>query len=69
MNTPAVSQAKMLRMKAAIEKLGLPFRGFRTYPDGSVEAIVGEPLTAAQPSPPVADDGDWEAHEKRHGYG
>lgn len=72
MNTPAVSQARMLRMKAAIEKAGLPFAGFRTYPDGAVEALVGEPLTprpAPLPDPASGDDGGWEAHEKRHGYG
>jgi hypothetical protein len=72
MNKPAVSQAKMLRMKAAIDKLALPFAGFMTRPDGSVVALVGDPLTAQpEPAPDPAgdDDGGWEAHEKRHGYG
>ena len=45
MNKQAVSVAKMERMRRAIERGGLPFRGFKTNPDGSVEALAGEPLT------------------------
>lgn len=71
MNTPAVSLAKMQRMKRAIEREGLPFAGYRYFPDGSVAALVGEPLTppATATPDPAEDDGGWEAHERRHGYG
>ena len=70
MNRPAVSLAKMQRMKRAIEREGLPFRGFRHYPDGSVEALVGEPLTepavATSVSDPLDDElAQWAA---KHGY-
>jgi hypothetical protein len=49
MTRAAVSVAKMQRMKRAIEREGLPFRGFCCHPDGRVEALVGEP------PPPAAD--------------
>lgn len=71
MNKPAVSQAKMQRMKRAIEREGLPFRGFCCHPDGRVEALVGEPLTTplqpASPSDPLdAELAEWDA---KHGHG
>lgn len=73
MNRPAVSQAKMRRMRRAIERDGLPFAGYRTYPDGSVVALVGDPraLTptsdAPQPLDPLdAELAEWDA---KHGYG
>lgn len=61
----------MRRMRRAIERDGLPFRGFRTLPDGSVEALVGPPLTAepnTESSAPSIDAeiDDWAA---KHGYG
>lgn len=63
----------MQRMKRAIVREGLPFAGFRTNPDGSVEALVGEPhaLTTApvtqQPLDPLdAELAEWDA---KHGYG
>lgn len=66
----AVSQAKMQRMKRAIEREGLPFAGFMTRPDGSVMALVGEPLTAAantdQPSDPL--DAELAKWASEHGY-
>lgn len=72
MNKPAVSQAKMRRMRREIERAGLPFRGFRTHPDGSVEALVGAPdLTPANQSAPSSDPLDAELAEwaSKHGYG
>lgn len=72
MNKPAVTQAKMDRMRRAIERAGLPFRGFRTLPNGAVEALVGEPapLTPANdgvPSDPLdAELAEWDA---KHGHG
>lgn len=71
-NRPAVSQAKMDRMRRAIVSAGLPFRGFRTLPDGAVEALVGDPapLTSANdvgPSDPLdAELAEWDA---KHGHG
>lgn len=59
MTRAAVSQAKMERMARAIIGAGLPFRGFRTLPDGSVEALVGEPT--AEVSRPVNDDDELDA--------
>lgn len=66
----AISQAQMQRMKRAIEREGLPFAGFLQRPDGSVIALVGDPLTdtAAQspPSDPLdAELAEWDA---KHGY-
>lgn len=65
--------AKMRRMRRVIEREGLPFRGFKQNPDGSVEALVGapEPLTdggnAQQPLDPLdAELAEWTA---KHGYG
>lgn len=71
MNTRAVSQAKMRRMRAAIERDGLPFRGYLTRPDGSVEALVGEPLTTPANAPSSSDPLDQELAEwdAKHGYG
>lgn len=73
MNRPAVSMAKMQRMKRAIEREGLPFRGYRMLPDGSVEALVGDPAAltppqaGAQPSDPLdAELAEW---DKQHGHG
>ena len=68
MNKPAVSQAKMNRMRRAIERAGLPFRGFKTHPDGSVEALVGEPV-ALTPANSDAQDDDFAAWAAQHGYG
>jgi hypothetical protein len=71
MNKPAISQAKMLRMKRAIERDGSSFRGFKMHPDGSVEALVGEPdLTPPAngnlPSDPLdAELAEWAA---KRGY-
>jgi hypothetical protein len=67
----AVSLAAMQRMRRAIEREGLAFRGYRQYPDGSVEALVGEPLTEpAEPAPPSdpldAELAEWDA---AHGHG
>jgi hypothetical protein len=67
---PAVSIAKMQRMKRAIEREGLPFAGYRQYPDGSVVALVGQPLTDAANAPSPSDPLDdelvkWAA---KHGY-
>lgn len=60
-------------MRKAIEREGLPFRGFRHHPDGTVDALVGEPdaLTSPpvpqQPSDPLdAELAEWDA---KHGYG
>ena len=66
----AVSQATMRRMKRAIEREGLPFAGFRTMPDGSVIALVGDPLTAPANDPSPIDPLDAELAEwtARHGY-
>lgn len=67
----AVSVAKMQRMRRAIERDGLPFAGFRCLPDGSVMALVGQPLTApTEAAPPSAssDDG-FEAWMAKHGDG
>jgi hypothetical protein len=66
----AVSQAQMRRMKRAIEGEGLPFAGYLSRPDGSVLALVGEPLTSpadmAPPSDPLdAELAEWAA---KHGY-
>jgi hypothetical protein len=62
----------MQRMKRAIEREGLPFRGFKTNPDGSVEALVGDsaPLTAANEPGPSSDPLDAELAEwsATHGY-
>lgn len=71
MNTKAVSLAKMRRMRRAIERDGLPFRGYRTAPDGSVEALVGEPLTEAANTPPSSDplDAELAVWVAKHGYG
>lgn len=72
MNKPAVSQAKMQRMRRAIEADGLPFAGYRTFPDGSVGALVGEPggLTPAPNTAPPSDPLDAELAEwaGKHGY-
>lgn len=71
-NRAAVSQAAMRRMRRAIEREGLSFRGYRQYPDGSVEALVGEPmtLTPANESAPCdpldAELAEWDA---KHGHG
>lgn len=68
-----VSQAQMRRMRREIERAGLPFQGFRHFPDGSVLALVGEPdaLTPAavpqQPSDPL--DAELAAWDAKHGYG
>ncbi len=43
----------MQRMRKAIEGCGLPFRGFRTLPDGSVEALVGEPAALTPTAEPA----------------
>jgi hypothetical protein len=70
-NKPAVSVAKMQRMRRAIERDGLPFRGYRHYPDGSVEALVGEPpLTANTDAAPSSDPLDAELAQwvAKHGY-
>ena len=75
MNKPAVSVAKMQRMKRALEREGLPFAGFRTFPDGSVAALVGEPATLtpndqpALPSPDSDLDAELEQWATKHGYG
>lgn len=71
MNKPAVSQAKMNRMRKVIEGAGLPFRGFRTNPDGSVEALVGEPegLTPANANAQPSADDEFAAWASQHGYG
>jgi hypothetical protein len=71
MNKPAVSVAKMQRMRRAIERDGLPFRGYVTRPDGSVEALVGEPLTTPHEAPSPIDPLDAELAEwdAKHGYG
>ena len=71
-NKPAVSQAKMDRMRRVIERAGLPFRGFKTHPDGAVEALVGDaaPLTSANdagPSDPL--DAELAAWDAKHGHG
>jgi hypothetical protein len=67
----AVSQAKMDRMRRAIVRAGLPFRGFKTLPDGSVEALVGEPepLTTmvSHDVDPLEDE--LAAYRAKHGYG
>lgn len=71
MNKPAVSQAKMNRMRKVIEGAGLPFRGFKMHPDGSVEALVGEPVAltpANSDAQPSADD-EFAAWAQQHGYG
>jgi hypothetical protein len=66
----AVSQAKMERMRRAIESAGLPFRGFKTNPDGSVEAIVGEPeLTPKIAIEPDPLEDELATYRRRHGYG
>lgn len=75
MTRPAVSLAKMQRMKRAIEREGLPFRGFCCHPDGRVEALVGEPvagpgLTPVAPGASSAADpldAELEAWDQRHG--
>lgn len=72
MTRPAVSVAKMQRMKRAIEAEGLPFRGYCCHPDGRVEALVGEPVgltappTSASPSDPL--DAELEAWDQAHGH-
>jgi hypothetical protein len=60
-------------MRRAIERDGLPFRGYRTNPDGSVEALVGDPdaltppANASQPLDPLdAELAEWAS---KHGYG
>ena len=72
MNTPAVSQAKMRRMRRALERDGLPFAGYRMYPDGSVQAVVGQPgaLTANSNAPSSSDPLDEELAQwaAKHGY-
>lgn len=65
----AVTQAKMDRMRRAIVRAGLPFRGFRTLPDGAVEALVGEPTPPTitiEGDPLDAELATWDA---KHGYG
>lgn len=71
MKGAAVSLAKMRRMRLAIERDGLPFRGYRTLPDGSVEALVGQPLTtpADAPSPTNPLDAELAEWDAKHGYG
>lgn len=71
MTRAVVSLAKMKRMRLAIEAAGLPFRGFVTKLDGSVEALVGEPSLTVEPEAAVDedDDGGWDAYEQAHGHG
>ena len=73
MNKRAVTQAQMMRMRRALERDGLSFAGYRSYPDGSVVALVTapEPLTPPSDTPPSsqsidAEIDDWAA---KHGYG
>jgi hypothetical protein len=65
-----VSQATMQRMKRAIEREGLPFAGYMTRPDGSVIALVGQPLTAPTEAAPPSDpsDAEYAAWASKHGY-
>lgn len=67
MNKLAVTQAQVKRIVAACEAVGKTVTGFKLRPDGSVDVLLTEVLTA--PPPPPDDDGSWEAHEKRHGHG
>jgi hypothetical protein len=57
----------MRRARAALERDGLPFAGFRMRPDGSVDVLVNAP---SDPPPVPADEGlaEIEAWKKRHGY-
>jgi hypothetical protein len=65
-----VTQATMQRMKRAIEREGLPFAGYRVLPDGSVIALVGDPLTTAAnvPSPANPSDDGFAEWAAKHGY-
>lgn len=67
----AVSQAQMRRMKRAIEGEGLSFAGYLSRPDGSVLALVGDPLTIPAEAAPTSDPLDAELAEwdARHGRG
>lgn len=68
MNKPAVTQAQTKRALAVARAEGLTVTGFRLCPDGSTVLLFGDHLTA-EPAPVADDDGGWEAHAKRHGYG
>lgn len=70
MNKPAVTQAKMQRMKRAIVREGLPFRGFKHNVDGSVEALVGDPslTTLANSALPSDPDDEFDQWAEKHGY-
>ena len=38
----------MERAAKALHRAGIPFRGFRLHPDGSVDVLAGEPLTISR---------------------
>jgi hypothetical protein len=72
-NKPAVSQAKMQRMRRALLADGQSFAGFVTLPNGAVMALAGDPaaltgLANAGPSsdPLDAELAEWDA---QHGHG
>lgn len=69
MNKAAVTQAQLKRAFAVAADLGHPVAGLRVRPDGAVDLLFGDPLTAPPPpSPPADDDGSWEAYDREHGH-
>lgn len=70
MNKPAVTKAQAQRMVEAMEGLGKTVCGLVVRPDGSVKLEFGQLTDAPPPEPAVsADDGSWEAYDKRRGHG
>lgn len=65
MNKPAVSQAQMRRAKKAMEAEGVPFGGYRCYPDGRVDVLPANGNESAPIDPLDAELADW---DRRHGY-
>jgi hypothetical protein len=52
---PIVTQAQLERAKRALERDGTHFAGYRVWPDGRVDVLVGDPFTDAETGP-----SDWD---------
>ena len=67
MKIRAVSVAQMGRMIRAIEEAGLPFAGFRAWPDGRIDALVETSGAHADAAKLDGDSGSWAAYDARQG--
>ena len=44
---PSFTKAQVRRAVKGAESAGLPVKGVRVYPDGSIEVEIGQPATAS----------------------